>query len=193
MASRVTDKRPLNHEKLSSFCAEFLRARAQGGGRVRDTSPRVGNAEVQRFDLTSLESVPMPVGSQRTRLSPPLLPVERGPSQLTVEQNQSDYCKHNQNAGQQPSLIAGKHHLAPADDLVPPMNEITHFGLLWPGRRRRGHKRSSWRNADQMRPRPEWLLTLGPIKQLRRLLNQNPVSLIDNFGEQKAHTCANAC
>ncbi len=44
-----------------------------------------------------------------------------------------------------------------------------------------------------MRPRPEWLLTLGPIKQLRRLLNQNPVSLIDNFGEQKAHTCAIAC
>ena len=136
----------------------------------------------------------MPVGSQRTRLSPPLLPVERGPSQLTVEQNQSDYCKHNQNAGQQPSLIAGKHHLAPADDLVPPMNEITHFGLLWRGRRRRGHKRSSWRNADQMRTRPEWLLTLGPIKQLRRLFNQNPVSLIDpNFGEQKAHTCAIAC
>src|SRR5689334_4295525 len=92
----------------------------------------------------------------------PLLLVTFGLSQLAVEQDQSDYREQNQKGGQEPGLISGRHHVVPADDLVPAMNEAAHFGLLWPGppvARTKRTRTKSRRNEDQMRTRPEWLLT----------------------------------
>src|SRR5690242_7655698 len=92
----------------------------------------------------------------------PLLLVAPRLSQLGVEQDQSDYREQNQKGGQEPGLIAGRHHVVPADDLVPAMNEATHFGLLWPRpfvAKTKRTRTKSRRNEDQMRPRPEWLLT----------------------------------